>query len=317
MSDNRYLPIERSSVFMSRRSSVSSRRKPQISTVLFEFLMQLQREGRSVHTLRAYRHDLSRFIQHYLDLGKVTSAQIRSYLRGLQDAGASTATVSRVLATLKAVFRYLMENEKVSENPTQRVRFPRMAPVRLPEVLTVDEVDRLLDVVVSNRRQSVRDKAILFLLYNTGVRAGELVGLNLKDVVLKLRGEGEIRVLGKGQRERWIPLNRPLQNILREYLRLRGDQTGPLFLNQDGGRYSTRGLYKLVTGYLKKAGIQKTGVHLLRHTFATHALGASPNIRAVQELLGHRSILTTQRYTHLCREDLKRQVENLPANKFR
>lgn len=286
-------------------------------SALATFLRDLELEGKSVHTLRAYRHDLGRFAKAHPELKVVTAPQIRAHLRALQDGGASASTISRALATLKAFYRSLTESEVIARNPAEPVRFPRTPLSRPTNVLTVEEIDRLLDAVLPGHPQTARDRAILFLLYNTGIRAGELVALDRKDVFLKLRGEGELAVVGKGQRSRWIPLNRPVQNILQDYLKLRGEHDGPLFLSRVGHRYSARGLYKLVTSYLKRAGIPKTGVHLLRHTFASHALQADPNIRAIQELLGHRSILTTQRYTHLTREDLKRQVANLPGNRFR
>lgn len=302
----------------STASKKKTRPPPFPPKLLTTFLRDLELEGKSVHTLRAYRHDLERFAKAHPRLTEVTAPQIRAHLRTLQDGGAGTATVSRALATLKAFYRHLTQNEVLSRNPVHPVRFPR-SPVgrRPPEVLSVEEVDRLLDAVPPDRPQTARDRAILALLYNTGIRAGELVALDCKDLLLKHRGEGELGVLGKGRRQRWIPLNRPVQNILRDYLTVRGEADGPLFLSRVGRRFSTRGLYKLVTTYLRRAGIPKTGVHLLRHTFASHALQASPNIRAIQELLGHRSILTTQRYTHINREDLKKQVDNLPANRFR
>jgi len=153
------------------------------------------------------------------------------------------------------------------------------------------------------------------LLYNTGLRVGELCALNREDVHLPPEGWGALRVVGKGRRLHRVPINRPAADALLAYLGGRDDSEPALFLNRNGGRFSVRGIALLVNRYLRAAGItDRSGPHLLRHTFATHALRARPNIRAVQELLGHAWVTTTQRYTHLEVEDLQAQVAHLPAN---
>jgi integrase/recombinase XerC len=160
-----------------------------------------------------------------------------------------------------------------------------------------------------------RDRAILMLLYNTGLRVGELCALNREDVRLPTEGWGALQVVGKGRRLQRLPINRPAAAALSAYLADREDAEPALFLNRSGTRFSVRGIALLVNRYLRTAGItDRSGPHVLRHTFATHALRARPNLRAVQELLGHAWVTTTQRYTHLEVEDLRAQVAELPAN---
>jgi integrase/recombinase XerC len=162
-----------------------------------------------------------------------------------------------------------------------------------------------------------RDYAVLMLLYNTGLRVGELCALSRDDVIVPAEGWGALQVVGKGRRLHRLPINRPAADALLAYLADRCDAEPALFLNRSQGRFSVRGIALLVNRYLRAAGItDRSGPHILRHSFATHALRARPNLRAVQELLGHAWVTTTQRYTHLEVEDLQAQVADLPANRL-
>jgi len=178
--------------------------------------------------------------------------------------------------------------------------------------LIVEEVDRLLPTPQVDSSSGVRDLALLAFLYNTGLRVGELCALNRADVQLPADGWGQVQLVGKGRRLRWVPMNAHARRTLEDYLAQREDDNPALFLNRSGQRFSVRGVALLANRYLRRIGItDRSGPHLLRHTFATHALRARPNLRAVQELLGHSSVTTTQRYTHMDADDLRRQVELL------
>jgi len=160
--------------------------------------------------------------------------------------------------------------------------------------------------------------ALLSFLYNTGLRVGELCALDRADVQLPADGWGQVQLVGKGRRLRWVPINAQARRTLEDYLATRQDDNPALFLNRSGERFSVRGVALLVNRYLRRIGItDRSGPHLLRHTFATHALRARPNLRAVQELLGHSSVTTTQRYTHMDADDLRQQVAELPGNGLR
>ena len=200
-------------------------------------------------------------------------------------------------------------------NPAQALRSIRLGPLLAPKHLTVEEVQRLLSLPDTAVPTGRRDQATLMLFYNTGLRVGELCALSRDDVLLPAEGWGVLQVVGKGRRLHRLPINRPAADALLAYLADREDGEPALFLNRSGNRFSVRGIALLVNRYLRAAGItDRAGPHLLRHTFATHALRARPNLRAVQELLGHAWVTTTQRYTHLEVEDLQAQVADMPAN---
>jgi len=261
--------------------------------LLEEFLGALTLEGRSAHSVRAYRRDLEALLAELpRPLGEVRPRDLREHFRQELEAGRSPSSINRAIAATR--------------------------PPLAPKHLTVEEVRRLLSLPDTATPTGRRDHAILMLLYNTGLRVGELCALNRDDVHLPAEGWGALQVVGKGRRLQRLPINRPAADALLAYLADRNDSEPALFLNRNGGRFSVRGIALLVNRYLRAAGItDRSGPHVLRHTFATHALRARPNLRAVQELLGHAWVTTTQRYTHLEVEDLQAQVADLPANSVR
>ena len=283
-----------------------------------EFLGALTLEGRSEHSVRAYRRDLEGVLAALPGpLGEARPADLRECFRRQQQAGRSPSSINRAIAAARSLCRFLFEEGRLETNPAQALRSIRLGPLLAPKHLTVEEVQRLLSLPDSATPTGRRDYAILMLLYNTGLRVGEFCALNRDDVQLPAEGWGALQVVGKGHRLHRLPINRPAADALLAYLTDREDAEPTLFLNRSGERFSVRGIALLVNRYLRAAGItDRSGPHLLRHTFATHALRARPNLRAVQELLGHAWVTTTQRYTHLEVEDLQDQVADMPANRF-
>jgi len=281
------------------------------------FLDALALEGRSVNSVRAYRRDLETLLAALPGpLSEVRPADLRDCFRRQQQAGRSPSSINRAIAAARSFCRFLYEEGRLETNPAQALRSIRLGPPLAPKHLTVAEMERLLSLPSPHTPTGRRDGALLMLLYNTGLRVGELCALSRDDVRLPAEGWGGLQVVGKGRRLRRLPINRPAADALLAYLADRDDAESALFLNRSGGRFSVRGIALLVNRYLQAAGItDRSGPHVLRHTFATHALRARPNLRAVQELLGHAWVTTTQRYTHLEMEDLQDQVANLPANR--
>ena len=230
-------------------------------------------------TLRAYRNDLEQLDAFlYKPVNQITHGDLRAWLDDLHGKYAPS-TIGRKLACVRSFFRFGIREGWATENPAKQLDLPRRDEV-LPEVLSVEEVDDLIKTT-----KLVRDRAILEVLYGGGLRVSELVGLDLEDV-----GDGYVRVFGKGGRERLCPIGQSARTTLLAYLRERGDEPGPLFLNRWGGRLSDRWV-RTMTG--------KVSPHALRHSYATHLLDRGADIRNVQELLGHKSINSTTRYTHV------------------
>jgi len=268
----------------------------------------------SPHTLKSYSSDLKDFL-NFLKKEKIPPRikyidhlVIRRFLASLQKRGLSHTTMARKLATLRSFFRFLCREDDLEINPALGTRTPKIAK-KLPKFLDLKEIFALLESPDEKHILGLRDRAILELLYATGMRVSELVGLNVNDVDLL---GGVARVWGKGGKERLAPFGteatRALHNYLmrRETLHPREGERG-LFLNKSGAQISARSIRKLLNKHIKKASLsQKISPHTLRHSFATHPLDAGADLRSVQELLGHTSLSTTQVYTHLTTERLKR-----------
>jgi integrase/recombinase XerC len=284
-------------------------------------------ENASVNTLRAYDSDLSQFLQFLAERtgrrrSEVAPAefdhqQIRAFLSELHRRGNSRSSAARKLAAIRAFGRYLRREGFVDGDPASLVGTPRRE-VRLPAHLGEAEMTRLLEMPDASQPLGRRDRAILELFYASGLRLSELVGLDVADVNLSSR---VVRVMGKGRKERIVPFNRSTESALRAWLadwesfapaaaneraprassrRLRAPARLPLFLNYQGGRLSTRSVDRLVRRYVAACST-RFGIspHALRHSFATHLLERGADLRAIQELLGHARLSTTQRYTHL------------------
>jgi integrase/recombinase XerC len=271
------------------------------------FLRYLAAErGASGHTVRSYRTDLLDCVA-FLErrrLGALTDADarvVRGYLADLHARGLARTSIARRLATLRSFFRFLVRRGRTRVNPAREIRSPSL-PGRLPAHLPIDQSEALFRLPLGDDEAGRRDRAILEVLYASGVRVGELSGLDTADVDLR---EGSVRVLGKGRKERIVPLGAKAVEALRGYLGARESARGPLFLNPRGGRLTVRSLHRIVRARARAAGLAgRVTPHTLRHTFATHLLDAGADLRLIQELLGHARLATTQRYTHVSADRL-------------
>ncbi|WP_333871086.1 site-specific tyrosine recombinase XerD [Desulforamulus putei] len=287
---------------------------------LEEFIHYLAVErGLAQNTLASYRIDLNQYLSHLRRQGVTSPAQternhILSYLYKLQKEGKAPATISRHLAAIKHFYRFLLAEGVISEDHTASLESPKLAQ-RLPKVLSTTEVETLLSQPQLADPAGIRDKAMLELLYATGIRVSELVSLNLQDVDLDM---GYIRCFGKGSKERIVPLGSVAIHYVREYLSrsrvklTRGKAEHPaLFVNVQGKRLTRQGFWKIIKKYAREGKIDKPITpHTLRHSFATHLLENGADLRAVQEMLGHADISTTQIYTHLTKIRLREVYTN-------
>lgn len=263
--------------------------------------------GLSPNTLQAYRRDLCQF-RDWLkkEFLQVDSALIGNYLATLRKKGNKSRTLNRKLSVMRMFYKFLYTEGKTDHNPVEGVSSPRLGR-KIPSFLSEKEVEALLEAPPIDEQYGSRDRAILEVVYGAGLRISELINLNLTD--LNLKG-GWVKVLGKGSKERIVPLGREACRWVRIYLRKRRTETTDklsLFCNRYGKRLSRQACWKIIKKYSQKAGItKKISPHTLRHSFATHLLSRDADLRFVQELLGHTNISTTQIYTHITQERLKK-----------
>jgi len=277
------------------------------------YLAELARRGNSVHTVGAYGADLREFL-HYLSPpeteppapGAVDLMIMREWLASLYSHGLTAVTIRRKLAAIRGLFRFMLREGVVPVNVARLVRTPK-APKKLPEVMSPDQVNALIDGVPTvpiEQPHPVRDRAILELLYGCGVRVSELAGLNLHDLD---RSEKWLRVRGKGRKERQVPMPGKAAEALERYLAERPvvREQAAVFLNHRGGRLSDRGIRGMVKLYATLVnGDPSIHPHSFRHAYATHLLADGADLRAIQELLGHARLSTTQKYTQVALTDL-------------
>jgi integrase/recombinase XerC len=273
----------------------------------------------SPHTVQSYETDLRQFLE-YLTRGgaeevaptELDHITIRDFLGHLYRKGNGKTTVARKLATLRSFFRFLHQKGAIPANPARLVRSPKL-PNLNPGFLSVDEVEEILKVPKRDKAGGVRDLAILELLYASGMRVSELTGLNTEDLSLQ---ERLVKVVGKGRKERIVPFGEKAREALANYLSIRPQllakrrsfkDPSALFLNLRGGRLTVRSIQRMVDGYIQRAAVTRNvHPHLFRHSFATHLLNRGADLRSIQELLGHKNLSTTQKYTHLSIEELIR-----------
>src|SRR5581483_11604345 len=254
----------------------------------------------SPHTLRAYDADLRAFVAFAGAPAAVEPATIRRWLRTLHGT-TEPSSIARKLAAVRGLFRFLIDTGRLARDPTIGIATPKSRR-KLPAHLTLDDVDRLLATPRGDRVLGLRDRAMLEVLYSSGLRVSELTGLDWERVDADA---GLLRVLGKGRKERVVPVGRPALAALAAYRGAAAEAGqpvagGPVFRNARGGRLTSRSVARTMERYVLVAGTTaKATPHALRHTFATHLLGAGADLRAIQELLGHASLSTTQRYTHV------------------
>jgi integrase/recombinase XerC len=283
------------------------------------FFTEQRARASSPHTLRAQEGDLGKLLAHAEAEGweswEVKPRVLRGFALALGRRGLDPASQARILSTARAFFRWQFECGRSRSNPAEGLRNPKL-PRRLPAFLTEGETSNLLELPPPVDFPSARLAALLELLYASGLRVSELVGLDLSDV---FRDERTLRVLGKGRKERLLPFNPQAADALDRYLEERRGlvaakglpPTQALFLNQRGGRLTTTSVRTLLARAMDGAALRaRISPHALRHSFATHLLNRGMDLRAIQELLGHASLSTTQRYTHLGLEELARTYES-------
>ncbi len=280
-----------------------------------DFLNYLAVErGLAQNTLLAYRRDLTKYAAFLEKKGVKTADHVRrehitNFMFDQKNHKLNTSSICRSLAAIKTFHRFLVRERLAKEDPTNLVDTPKMWK-RIPEALTLQEIEAMLEATKGKSKQSVRDKAILELFYASGMRVSELVNLKMDSVNMDL---GYVRCIGKGSKERIIPIGKNAKEALKKYcdmvrpqLAKKSEFSTHLFLSRLGKKLSRQSIWKLIKLYARKAKIKKAiKPHILRHTFATHLLEHGADLRSVQEMLGHADISTTQIYTHVDRERLK------------
>ena len=291
-----------------------SRRAPTLADDLLAFQDHIQTvRNLSTHTQRAYGRDLEEVVEVLSGFGRKRSREVdlfglRRYLATLRERELAPRSVARKISAIRSFFRWLDEAGRIPSNPAEGLRTPRR-PRRLPQVLTKKEVVRLLETPDGETWSGLRDRALLEALYSTGARVSELAGLDLRDMDLH---EGTALLRGKGRRERLAGLGGPCVRALEAYAdatRAEGRRIAKtaVFLNRFGNRLSARGVARVIEKHVTAAALPShVSPHTLRHSFATHLLEAGANLREVQELLGHKSVASTQIYTHLSLDHLRK-----------
>ncbi|MDN7225853.1 site-specific tyrosine recombinase XerD [Planococcus liqunii] len=267
------------------------------------------------NTLTSYERDLKSYLQYLKEveqldsLRKVERVHILNHLRHLKETTKTPRTVARHISSIRSFHQFLIRERVVDNDPTVHLEMPQMEK-KLPNILSIEEVDALMQAPAENKANGLRDRAMLELLYASGMRVSECINLNIEDVNLTM---GFVKCYGKGGKERIIPLGKTALAACRTYLEnARAElakpetKTDSLFINQRGKRLTRQGFWKLLKQHAQKAGIQRELTpHTLRHSFATHLIENGADLRAVQEMLGHADISTTQIYTHVSKTRLK------------
>ena len=284
--------------------------------IIDSFLITLEKERNfSLHTIKAYKNDLTRF-NLFLNQGKsrnkfkeINRNDIRRFLADEYENEYTSKTVARRLATIKSFFKYLVKVELIEDNVSIHIHSPKV-PKKLPNFVDKNLIDVLMTSPPLDTLIGVRDRAVLELFYSTGVRLSELVNMNIGDFHIDKK---LVRVIGKGSKERMIPYGKTAESAIENYLKMRNLSfkpvfaRSPLFVNSSEKRISKRTIQRRMNNYIKLVADGKSvGPHLLRHTFATHLLDNGADIRAVKDLLGHSSLSSTQIYTHVSIDKLKK-----------
>jgi len=277
------------------------------------FMTYLEAErNSSVHTLINYQVDLKEFDQFLEDsaLEDVNPLDVRRFLAHLTDKSSSRSTLGRKLACLRSFYKYLMREEAIKVNPAAGISTPKQEK-KLPMFLEIDEMARLLEAPSGEKWESKRDKAIMELLYSSGLRVSELVGVNTEEVD---ENSSLIKVRGKRRKERIVPIGNFAIEAIQAYLKKRPQSKGtlenPLFINKNNTRLTDRSVRRIILKYVRQVGIQKdVSPHMFRHSFATHLLDRGADLRSVQELLGHENLSTTQIYTHVSLRKVRAEFE--------
>jgi integrase/recombinase XerD len=287
-----------------------------MNELLKEYLTILRFEKNlSVNTIESYSNDITKLLEfsesyfNVRDENKIDDKILIKFYKFLSDMGLSGSTSARYLSSHKSFFGYLKSQNYIEKDPTEKVSSPKLSR-KLPVVLSFNEIEKILDAPDTRNETGLRDKAIMEIMYSSGLRVSETINLNLNDLIFS---EGLIRVLGKGSKERIVPIGSSAIRWVNKYLmngrpslKKTGKSLNFVFLNKRGTKLSRMGVWNIVDKYTKEAGIDKeVHPHIFRHSFATHLLEGGADLRSVQEMLGHADISTTQIYTHIDREYIK------------
>lgn len=269
----------------------------------------------SANTLDAYQRDLEKLTlyaeQNHLDIRKLTYEDLQHFIAGLHDQKIQARSVARILSGVKSFYRFLLLDGYIESDPSELVEVPKIG-LKLPDVLSVNEIDRILATIDVSTTEGQRNRAMLEVLYSCGLRVSELISLHISDIY---PDEEFIRVEGKGSKQRLVPISKTALREIKNYVYLRGFMTPKkgaediLFLNRRGAPLTRVMVFLIIKQQAELAGIhKKVSPHTFRHSFATHLLEGGANLRAIQEMLGHENITTTEIYTHIDREFLRKEI---------
>ena len=287
------------------------------AAILRRYIAYLRLEKNfSGNTLDAYKQDLQKLLNYYSDQGidfrQVTLEQLDRFAGWLTDTGITRRSIGRILSGVRSFYKFLLLEEEIPTDPTELLESPKVGK-HLPEVLSVEEIDRIEEAIDMSYREGVRDKAVVEVLYSCGLRVSELCELKLSNLFLD---EGYLHVHGKGNKDRLVPISPVAINCLQQWFLVRntidvkpGEEDFVFLSPQRGKRLSRITVFHNIKAYAQKAGIQKNlSPHTFRHSFATHLLQGGGNLRAIQAMLGHESISTTEIYTHIDRQHLREEI---------
>lgn len=277
----------------------------------------------SENTIEAYQSDLNRFLDYLSDMGlkydSVSIDDFRHFLEELTNLGISVRSQARIISGIKSFYRFLQYEEILDEDPTELLEMPKLA-MHLPEVLSVEEIDNIIEAIDMSKKEGVRNRVIIEMLYGSGLRVSELIDVKISNIHFD---EGYVCVIGKGNKQRLVPISSICKEYIKEYLheraswRLLDGFEDYLFINRSGKNISRVAIFNIVKQLVELAGIKKIiSPHTFRHSFATHLLEGGANLRDIQQMLGHSSILTTEIYTHIDVEYLRDTIMKFhPKNK--
>ena len=281
----------------------------------FQVYLRLEK-GLSANTCDAYTDDVSKLVNYLAEEGKplrdTQEEDLHNFLSGLHDIGIGPTSLARIISGIKSFFKFLRLDGYIENNPASLLESPRLGR-HLPEVLTVQEIDAMIAEIDMGSNEGVRNRAIVETLYGCGLRVSELVTLRKSQIY---SDEGYIIVIGKGNKQRLVPISDVALDAIADYIEefrnrmdVKNGDEDILFLNRRGGRLSRVMIFYIIKGLCERAGIKKNiSPHTLRHSFATHLLEGGANLRAIQQMLGHESITTTEIYVHIDRERLRKEI---------
>jgi integrase/recombinase XerD len=280
----------------------------------YEIYLSLEK-GLSPNTVKAYLRDLKKLFRfadsEQTDIRRIRYADLQQFVAQLKDAGISSRSQARIISGIKSFFRFLTRENYMADDPTELLEAPKIE-MKLPEILTLDEINRILDSIDLSTQTGQRNRAMLEVLYSCGLRVSELINLAYSDVYFE---EEFVRVTGKGNKQRLVPISQMALQEIRNYLSERNHIAvkkgfeDRLFLNRQGKGLTRAMVFLTVKTHAELAGIRKRiSPHTFRHSFATHLLGGGANLRAIQMMLGHEKITTTELYLHMDRETLRKEI---------